>query len=85
MPEFRNILQCTGHFNSYKIKQELVGLAKKFVSDNPDIGAILLECSDMPPYAWAIQNAVRLPVLDFISLINWVYNVVVRHPFSGFV
>ena len=85
LPEFRNILQCTGHFNSYKIKQELVGLAKKFVSDNPDIGAIMLECSDMPPYAWAIQNAVRLPVFDFISLINWIYNAVVRRPFAGFV
>jgi len=84
-PEFRNIIECTGHFNSYKVGQELVGLAKELVSKNPDVGAILLECSDMPPYAWAIQNAVRLPVFDFISLINWVYNGVVRRPFAGFV
>ena len=83
--EFGNIINGTGHFNSHKIELELVGLAKKFVSDNPEIGAILLECSDMPPYAWAIQNAVRLPVFDFISLINWVYSGVVRRPFAGFV
>jgi len=84
-PEFRNIIEGTGRFNSYKIEQELVGLAKELVSQNPEVGAILLECSDMPPYAWAIQNAVRLPVFDFISLINWVYCAVVRRPFAGFV
>jgi len=84
-PEFRNIIECTGRFNSRKIEQELVGVAKQFVSQNPEIGAILLECSDMPPYAWAIQNAVRLPVFDFITMINWIYNAVVRRPFAGFV
>ena len=84
-PEFSNIINSTGHFNSYKIEQELVTLAKELVSKNPEVGAILLECSDMPPYAWAIQNAVRLPVFDFISLINWVYYGVVRRPFAGFV
>ena len=85
LPEFQNILQCTGSFNSYKIEQQLVDLAKQLVSSNPDIGAILLECSDMPPYAWAIQNAIRLPVFDFTALINWVYSAVVRRPFVGFI
>jgi len=85
LPEFQNILQGTGHFNGYRLQQELVGLAKQFVSNNPDVGAILLECSAFPPFAWAIQNAVRLPVFDFTTLINWVYNAVVRRPFAGFV
>ena len=85
LPEFQNILQCTGHFISSRIEHELVGLAKELVSKNPDIGAILLECSDMPPYAWAIQNAVRLPVFDFTTLTTWVYHGVVRRPFAGFV
>jgi len=83
--EFQNILECTGHFNSHKIELELVDLAKELVKENPDVGAILLECSDMPPYAWAIQNAVQLPVFDFISLINWVNYAVVRRPFNGFI
>jgi len=85
LPEFQNILQGTGSFNGYRLQQELAGLAKQFVSDNPDISAILLECSAFPPFAWAIQNAVKLPVFDFTTLINWVYNAVVRRPFAGFV
>jgi len=83
--EFNNIRNCTGHFISAKIEKELVGLAEELVSKNPEIGTILLECSDMPPYAWAIQNAVRLPVFDFPSLTTWIYNGVVRRPFAGFV
>jgi hypothetical protein len=55
------------------------------VKQHPEVGAILLECSDMPPYAWAVQNAVQLPVFDFISLINWVETAVVRRPFGGYI
>ncbi len=84
LPEFRNILDGTGHLNSHQLEQELVGLAKQMVEENPDIGAILLECSDMPPYAWAVQNATRLPVFDFITMINWIHGAVVRRPFAGF-
>lgn len=85
LPEFKNIPQTTGQYNSHKIEQELVGLIRRFVSNNPDIGALVLECSNMPPYAWSIQNAVGIPVFDFITLINWVYGAVVRYPFAGFI
>ena len=83
--EFKNILQSSGHFNSSKLEEELVRLVKRFTKNHPDVRAILLECSDMPPYARAIQDAVRLPVFDFITMINWVYSAVVRRPFAGFI
>lgn len=85
LPQMKNILQDTGHLNSAKLEQELVDFSKQVVNENPDIGAIVLECSDLPPYAWAIQKAVRLPVFDFTTMINWVYNAVVRRPFAGFI
>ncbi len=84
LPQMKNINQDTGHFNNAKFEQELVDFSKQVVNENPDIGAILLECSDIPPYARAIQEAVRLPVFDFTTMINWVYNAVVRRPFAGF-
>lgn len=85
LPDMQNILQSCGHFNSLRFEQGLCDIAKALVSKNPDIGAILLECSDMPPYAWSIQNSVKLPVFDFTTMINWVYSAVVRHPFAGFI
>ncbi|MBA7705836.1 hypothetical protein ES703_114676 [subsurface metagenome] len=84
LPEIQNMVANTGRLNIAKLGQELVDFSKQVVNDNPDIGAILLECSDMPPYAWAIQEAVRLPVFDFTTMINWIYNAVVRRPFAGF-
>ena len=73
-----------GHFNPFKVEQDLAVLAKQLVKDNPEIGAMLLECGVMPPYAWAVQNAVNLPVSDFYTLIDWIYKTVVRRPVAGF-
>jgi hypothetical protein len=83
LPEFKNIIGCTGQFDSSRLEREMVALSQDFVNDHPDIGAILLECSDMPPYAYAIQNAVKRPVFDFITLVNWIHSSVVRGPIAG--
>jgi len=84
LPESKNLKECTGRYNSFKMEQEQVSLAKQLIRENPNIGALLLECADMPTYAWSIQNAVKLPVFDFVTLLNWVYSGIVRRPFAGF-
>lgn len=84
LPEMRNMLPGTGHLNPGKLEKEVVALVKQTVNEHSDIGAILLECSALPPYAWAIQDAVRLPVFDFVTMINWVYSALIRRPFSGY-
>lgn len=85
LSEFQNIIKCTGHYNPSKLRQELVGLSKKLVAENTNVGAILLECSDMPPFALSIQNATGLPVFDFITMINWINDAMVRRSFNGFI
>ena len=85
IPDFKGVLECTGEFDSQKLEQDLVALADSFVEESPDIGALLLECSDMPPYARAIQNRVKLPVFDFITMIDWIQHSVVRNGFRGFI
>ena len=83
--EFREaVLEEKGSLDSSKIEQEVMQVAKKLVASNPDVGAILLECSDLPPYAKAIQQAVDLPVFDFFTMINYVHTAYVRLPFQGF-
>ena len=82
---FHNIMEDTGHFDNTGVKNDVVAAAVKLVEENPDIGAILLECSDMPPYAWEIQRAIKRPVFDFITLINWMQNAVMQRPYDGWV
>ena len=83
--EFRDaILKEKGTLDSLKIEDEVVKVAKTLVEQHPDIGSILLECSDLPPYADAVQTAVGLPVFDFFTMINYVHTALVRKPFHGF-
>ena len=82
---FSAIMEDRGSFDNAETRREVVAAAVKLVEDNPDIGAILLECSDMPPYASAIQAATRRPVYDFISLIKWLNQAAMQRPYSGWI
>lgn len=82
-PEFRNITYSLGEFNYHRMEKEVVSAAVKLIKQHPDIGAILLECSDMPPFASAVQEAVHLPVFDFITMIKWMYSGVRQTPYEG--
>lgn len=54
-------------------EQDVVEAGKELVARHPEVGAIVLECTNMPPYAAALQEAVRLPVYDIYSMISWFY------------
>jgi len=62
----------------------IVNLSIDFIHKNPDIGAIVLECTNLPSYSYAIQRAVKLPVFDVATLVNWVYSSVVCKKFCGY-
>jgi Asp/Glu/hydantoin racemase len=84
--EFRtSILEGKGWMDNAKVEAEIVERAVQLVEDNPRVQALLLECSDMPPYAKAVQDATGLPVWDFITLIDWIHDGVVKRRFEGFV
>lgn len=83
--EFRtSILEEKGTLDSDLIEKEVTGVARTMVKENPEIGAILLECSDLPPYAAAVQNAVDLPVFDFITMINHYHSAIRRKSYRGY-
>jgi len=77
----RTILGNEVTLNIKKAENDLVTVAEKLVTQHPDIGAIVLECTNMPPYAKSIQQAVNLPVFDIYTLTNMVYGAVVRKDF----
>lgn len=84
-PHFSAIMEDRGYFDNTQVRREVVNAAIEIVADNPDIGAILLECSDTPPYAAAVQRAVGLPVFDFITMIRWLHNATSQKPYAGFI
>ncbi len=69
--------------NFGKFEKELLSVTEALVKENPDIGAIIIECTDMPYFAHLIQQKTNLPVFDLTTLTNMVYQAVVRKPFAG--
>lgn len=83
--EFSCITEGRGEFDNGVVKQEVVGKAMEILEEDSNVGAILLECSDMPPYAYAVQAATSLPVFDFTTLIRWLHSAVTQTPYYGFI
>ena len=68
-----------------KIEAELLEAGERLVAHAPEVGTILLECTDLPPYAHALQSRLNRPVFDIITLATMVEHAVLRRPFSGFI
>jgi hypothetical protein len=67
------------------VEGEVVEVARSLVEREPAVGALLLECSLLPPYAAAVQEAVGLPVFDYVTMIRHVFSAVIRRRYTGFV
>jgi anaerobic selenocysteine-containing dehydrogenase len=52
-------------------------VARRLLATHPDIGALVLECTNMPPYAVDIQRETGLPVFDIVSLVTMVHGALV--------
>jgi hypothetical protein len=78
------VIKEEGLLDSQKIEREVVDVAEQVVAEDPKVKVMLLECSMLPPYAAAVQEAVNLPVFDFLTMINYVFSAVVRGRYQGF-
>ncbi|MEP2717834.1 aspartate/glutamate racemase family protein [Pseudophaeobacter sp.] len=67
-----------------KVEAELLAIAADMLRRHPEIGSVVLECTDLPPYAHQLQAKLRLPVYDLTTLATMMANVVQRQPFPGF-
>ena len=52
-------------------QQDILDAGEELVGRHSDIGAIVLECTNMPPYSAALQARFGLPVYDIYTMINW--------------
>ena len=54
-----------------RAREDVIAAARRLVDRARDIGAIVLECTNMPPYAADVSLATGLPVYDFHSFVCW--------------
>lgn len=66
-----------------RAREEVIAAARRLVERHRDVGAIVLECTNMPPYAAEVSRATRLPVYDFYSFVCWFHAGLRPRTFGG--
>ena len=69
----RVILNDELKLNIELARMDNINAALKMKTDHPELGAIILECTNMSPYAEAIQEAVELPVYSIVNFVEWLH------------
>ena len=52
-------------------ERDILAAGDTLVSDHRDVGAVLLECTNMVPYARALSERLRLPVFSIYTFVTW--------------
>jgi len=55
------------------VSAEVVDAGKRLAAAHPDLGAVVIECTNMPPYSAALRSALRLPVYDGYDFFCWFF------------
>ena len=55
-------------------REEHVRVARRLITEHPDVGAIVLECTNMPPYTADIQRETGRPVFDITTLVRMAHD-----------
>jgi hypothetical protein len=65
-----------------QLKADVLSQVDELARANPDLGALVIECTDLVPFAHAIQQRLGVPVFDIVTLTNMVHSALTRHPYS---
>jgi aspartate/glutamate racemase len=66
-----------------RARYEHVAAARLLLRRYPDTSAIVLECTNMPPYAADIARVTGLPVHDLTTFVTWALSAYRRTGFTG--
>lgn len=77
-PEFREVMLEARRpdLDADRLGDEVLSVVERLVPQN--LGALVIECTDLVPYAHRIQARLGLPVFDIVTLTNMVYEALTR-------
>jgi Asp/Glu/hydantoin racemase len=73
---YQPIMDNRGPLDVEAAAQQVTSAAWELTAAHPDVAALVLECTNLPPYSARIQQAIGLPVWDAIGLVRWVHGAV---------
>lgn len=83
-PEFREVMLEARRpgLDAGRLEGEVLDVTDRLARENPGMGALVIECTDLVPFARAIQQRIRLPVFDIVTLTEMVHRSLTRHSFE---
>jgi hypothetical protein len=83
-PEFREVMleARRSELDADRLEGEVLVQADRLARENQDLGAIVIECTDLVPFSHAIQARLQLPVFDIVTLTEMVYRSLTRRPYG---
>jgi aspartate/glutamate racemase len=85
-PEFCDVIihERRNELDMDKLEREVLSVVDVLIKQHPEMGALVIECTDLPPFAHLIQQRINIPIFDIITLTNMVYQSLVRTNYHGF-
>lgn len=67
----RAILNNEATLDVPRAREDIVAAATTMLARHPNLGALVLECTNMCPYSNAVSTATGLPVFDMTTFVRW--------------
>ena len=82
--EFTQVVLKNKYELDYKLaQQDILEASGELVKNNKQLGAIILECTNMVPYAAEIRKTTGLPVFSIYNFILWFQNSLIPNRFEN--
>ena len=67
----RAILEDEMEMNIDDAREDHIEAARKLIKENPNVGAIVMECTNMSPFATDVRKDLGIPVFNIYTFIEW--------------
>jgi hypothetical protein len=83
--EFLGVIrnQTKSTLDSQLLEEQVTAQVQAMLECTPEVAALVLECSDIPPYGHRLAQVTGLPTFDFTQLTTLVYQAIVPHQFPS--
>jgi Asp/Glu/hydantoin racemase len=69
-PLHRTLMEDRPELDEADARQQVLAAGRRLLAREPGLQALVLECTNLPPYAAALRHATGLPVHDIVSLLH---------------